>query len=241
MSDGQEKSQQDEGELDLQLESEEAISDLGEESEDGDLVVPEEAFDELSRERMQSLVKTLFRDINSLQERLQDVTEDKESLQEQLLRKAAELENYRKRTKKEKEEIRKYGVDSFAEELLPAMDSLERALEHIENGDDQRDDDLLDGVQMVFKQLKSALEKKGIKGFESEGEDFDPEYHEAIRQVETPDHETGEILEEFQKGYRIEDRLLRPALVAVARHVEGASTSSDDDLQEDESQPEASE
>ncbi|MFW6053653.1 MAG: nucleotide exchange factor GrpE, partial [Persicimonas sp.] len=132
---------------------------------------------------------------------------------------AADLDNLRKRAKREKEEMRKYGNDKIAMELLPALDNLERALAHAEDTDDSSS--IVDGVEMVYRQIVTALKKQGIVGFESQGEKFNPEQHEAIQQVETTEYDTGTIVEQYQKGYFIHDRLLRPALVSVAKRVAG--------------------
>lgn len=190
----------------------EQLFDIKEEDEDVSLELDVERFNELSTDEVQTLLGRLYW-------QKKQVDEDLQELNDKYLRTAAELDNVRKRATREKEEARKYGIEEFAKELLPAMDNLERALEHIETGEAQ-DEDLREGVQMVFKKLKSAMEKKGIEGFEAEGTAFDPEYHEAIRQVETSEHDTGTVIEQFQKGYVIHDRLLRPALVSVAKNVE---------------------
>ena len=102
--------------------------------------------------------------------------------------------------------------------MLPVLDNLERALEHGEKS--EAESSIVDGVKMVFRQFVGALTKHGVVGFESVGEVFDPQRHEAIQQVETADHETGVVLEQFQKGYFLHERLLRPAMVSVSRKIE---------------------
>jgi molecular chaperone GrpE len=157
--------------------------------------------------------------IEELEQKLEAVQEERDQTKERLMRSAADLENYRKRSKREREEMRKYGIDKLCLELLPAVDNLERALAHAEASEEESN--ILDGVKMVYKQILSALEKHGVTGFDAEGEKFNPEHHEAIQQVESSEHETGEVVEQFQKGYVIHDRLLRPALVSVAKRVDG--------------------
>jgi molecular chaperone GrpE len=134
-----------------------------------------------------------------------------------MLRAAADLENYRKRAEQEKKELEKYGAKSLVKDLLSTIDNLERAVEHADTSEEAN---ILDGVNMVLNQIHDTFEKHGIEVFDAEGEPFDPELHEAIQQVETPDHESGTVVEQFQRGYTIHDRLLRPAMVAVAKKVE---------------------
>lgn len=164
-------------------------------------------------------VSELHEKITHLEERAEKAEQERGDFKERWMRAAADLENLRKRAKREKEEQRKYGNDKIATELLPAVDNLERALAHAEKSEDQSS--IIDGVKMVYRQILTALEKHGITGFESKGEKFNPEQHEAIQQVETTEHDTGTVVEQYQKGYFIHDRLLRPAMVSVAKRVDG--------------------
>jgi molecular chaperone GrpE len=148
---------------------------------------------------------------------------ERDELKNRLLRAAADLDNYRKRVQREKEETQRYGASRIVLELLPAVDNMERALEHADKSTDVST--IVDGVRMVQRQLVSALEKHGVTSFDSRGERFDPQRHEAIQQIETSEHETGVVLQEFQRGYFLHDRLIRPALVVVARHVSAAAPS----------------
>ena len=165
--------------------------------------------------------------------RLEEVTTERDDFKQKLLRSAADLENFRKRKEREKEEVRKYGSDRLVLDLLPAVDNLERALEHAEKSEETSS--IYEGVRMVHRQLLSSLEKHHVTSFSSVGERFDPQRHEAIQQVETSEHDTGTIIQEFQKGYLLHDRLLRPALAVVAKYVEPqgeeeeTETSSDED------------
>ncbi|MGM0558266.1 MAG: nucleotide exchange factor GrpE [Myxococcota bacterium] len=156
--------------------------------------------------------------IEELEEQVETARQESEQTRERLMRAAADLENFRKRSKREREELRKYGIDKLSLELIPAVDNLERALAHAEASEEESN--ILDGVKMVYKQIIAALEKHGVTGFDATGEQFNPEHHEAIQQVESSEHETGEVVDQFQKGYFIHDRLLRPALVSVAKRVE---------------------
>lgn len=147
---------------------------------------------------------------------LAELTAERDDYKNRMMRLAADLENFRKRTAREKDEMRKFGIDRVVLELLPVLDNLERALDHADKSEDSTT--IVDGVRMVHRQFLTALEKHGVKPFESKGEMFDPQRHEAIQQMETADHPTGQVLEQFQKGYYLHERLIRPALVVVARN-----------------------
>lgn len=130
------------------------------------------------------------------------------------LRERADLENYRKRVQKEKEELLKYGNESLILEILPAIDNMERALEH---ASDETMAAIVEGIKLTLGMLQSALKKFGVTPVQScPGTAFDPAFHQAMSQVESADHEPNTIVSEFQKGYLLNERLLRPALVSVA-------------------------
>jgi len=131
---------------------------------------------------------------------------------DKFLRERADLENYRKRVQKEKEEILKYGNESFILEMLPAVDNLERAISHAEG-----DSAVIEGVKLTLSMLLGTLKKFGVTPLESApGTPFDPALHQAMAQVESADQEPGTVVSEFQKGYTLNERLLRPAMVTVA-------------------------
>ena len=132
------------------------------------------------------------------------------------LRAVAELENYKKRMTKEKLELSKYANEQLIKEILPIVDNLERAIEHSSNPKDSKALD--DGIKMTAKQLITVLEKFGIKRIEALNEPFDPNYHEAIMQLETQKHEENIVLRELEKGYLLHDRLIRPAKVAISKN-----------------------
>ena len=145
-------------------------------------------------------------------EQLEKLEKDKRELHDRLLRTAAEFENFKKRVKKEADEAATRGREQLLKELLPAMDNLERALKHAPPGDP-----LAVGVQQTEKQLLQALEKFGVVRFSAVGKPFDPSLHDAIQQVETSEHAPGTVAQEFASGYMLGARLLRPAMVAVAK------------------------
>jgi molecular chaperone GrpE len=132
---------------------------------------------------------------------------------DKFLRERADLENLRKRFQKEKEDLFKYGNENLIQEILPSVDNLERALEHA--GDDNASS-INEGVRMTLNMLLSSLKKFGVTPIEAKGALFDPAFHQAMSQVETADQEPNTVVQEFQKGYMLNDRLLRPAMVTVA-------------------------
>ena len=130
------------------------------------------------------------------------------------LRERADLENYRKRVQKEKEEILKYGNESFIVEILPALDNLERAVSH---ASDAGDGAIIEGVKLTLSMLFSTLKKFGVTPLEIvPGTPFDPAFHQAMCQVESADQDPNTVVAELQKGYLLNERLLRPAMVTVA-------------------------
>ena len=133
-------------------------------------------------------------------------------LQEQYTRLAADYENFRKRSKRESEESVKFANEQILRALLPIMDNLDRALE---SGGDPKA--TLSGVKMVVKQFAQDLRRFGLKGFDAMGTKFDPKAHEAFEMVESSDEEAGTVVRVYQKGYWMHERLLRPAMVAVAK------------------------
>jgi molecular chaperone GrpE len=146
------------------------------------------------------------------EEEIKKLEQQVSELKDRLLRTAAEFENFKKRAKKEMEEAAARGRDALLKELLPVIDNLERALAHA-----RPDDPLAKGVSMVDKQVMAALEKFGVSRFSAVGQPFDPAVHEAIQQVETTEVASGTVAQEFARGYMQGTRLLRPAMVAVAK------------------------
>ena len=133
---------------------------------------------------------------------------------DRFVRERADLENYRKRVQKEKEELLKYGNESIILEILPAIDNMERALEH---ASEESMAAIIEGIKLTHGMLRSALKKFGVDMVESApGTAFDPAFHQAMMQVASSDHEPNTIVSEFQKGYTLNERLLRPAMVSVA-------------------------
>ncbi|MEJ7540626.1 nucleotide exchange factor GrpE [Staphylococcus intermedius] len=133
--------------------------------------------------------------------------------EEQYLRLYAEFENYKRRIQNEAQTQKKYQAQKVLTDVLPALDNFERALK-IE-GDDESFNSLKKGVEMVYDSLLKALEDNGLEKIKTEGEQFDPNFHQAVMQDENPDFESGQITEELQAGYQLKDRVLRASMVKV--------------------------
>ncbi|PCF43230.1 nucleotide exchange factor GrpE [Staphylococcus delphini] len=133
--------------------------------------------------------------------------------EEQYLRLYAEFENYKRRIQNEAQIQKKYQAQKVLTDVLPALDNFERALK-IE-GDDESFNALKKGVEMVYDSLLKALEDNGLEKIKTEGEQFDPNFHQAVMQDENPDFESGQITEELQAGYQLKDRVLRASMVKV--------------------------
>jgi molecular chaperone GrpE len=149
--------------------------------------------------------------VEKLEQEIDDLKEEKGNYRKQLQRLKADFMNYRKRIKKEKEGIKLSAQIEIIEEILPIIDNFERAL----NSDDKKVE-FKEGVQLIHKQLLNSLKQTGLEKINSEGKEFDPKYHEAIMQIEDSDSESGIVVEEIQKGYMYDDKVIRPAMVKVA-------------------------
>ncbi len=140
---------------------------------------------------------------------------------EKMLRAVADLDNFKKRAAKEKEEIQKYGVEKLLKDFLPIIDNLDRALEHGKSATDL--EGFREGVAMTRKLFEDTLGKHGIKSFVSQGQPFDPRFHEAMQQVETAELPPNHVVTELVRGYTLNERLVRPALVMVSKAPAAAS------------------
>lgn len=136
-------------------------------------------------------------------------------LKDQLLRTLADFDNFRKRTRRELADAERRGKDDMLKEMLPVFDNLDRASAHAETATDVKA--LADGIGLVLRQFTDTLGKLGIERVPAVGKPFDPSMHEAVQQMETSDFEPGTIAAEVQAGYRNSEKLIRPALVVVAK------------------------
>ena len=158
--------------------------------------------------------------VYELETALSDAQAQIKEQQDSVLRARADMENARRRAEAEVEKARKFALERFAGELLPVIDNLERA---IQAGDGENDavKPLLEGVDMTLKSFVSTIEKFGLTPIDPQGEGFNPELHQAMSMQESADHAPNTVMAVMQKGYQINGRLLRPAMVMVSRAPEG--------------------
>ena len=138
---------------------------------------------------------------------------ERKDLYDRLLRKQAELENFRKRTQKEKEELRQYAAEDLIRSLLPSLDGFERALQH---RDESVPAAFYQGLELIYRELREVLGRAGLAPIETTGQLFDPYLHQAVETVNAPGRREHEIVAELQRGYKLKNKLLRPAIVKVA-------------------------
>ncbi len=210
------------------LENEEKVEKV----EEGEVKVEESVEDEIvidekivesNNEAVNNLNKLLISQLqnknNDLNLKLEKSKKETEEMKIKYVRLLADFENVKKRTKKEVQDIRKYSTTSLLKDFLPIIDNMQRALEHSELDDTNPNDPLIEGIKLVHKQFISTLEKYLVTPFESLNKPFDPKVHEALQMVETEDFEDNTVMNEYEKGYLIGERLLRPAKVIVAKNI----------------------
>lgn len=153
----------------------------------------------------------------SLEERIKELEEQVNKNYDLYIRTYAEMENLKKRFQKERESYLKYGQEGLLRSLLPVLDNLEAAMEHLKRGSDQKA--IQEGLEMTLRSFYEALEKAGVSRIEAKGRPFDPNLHEALMEQEH-EGDSKVVLEELQKGYMLYDRLLRPTKVVISKSAE---------------------
>jgi molecular chaperone GrpE len=146
---------------------------------------------------------------------LRELQRERDALQDRLLRTAAEFDNYRKRMERDRRELSEYAASDVFLELLPIVDNFERALQAPVGAEP---DAFRKGVELIHKQMLDLLRKRNVMPIEALGKAFDPNVHQAVMHEPSDAHREGEVMQELQRGYMIGDRLLRPAMVKVAKH-----------------------
>ncbi len=155
----------------------------------------------------------LSRKEKKLKEAVKNKTKEAEEYLSQMKYLKADFENYKKRMNREKEEFTKYATEKLVHEILTVVDNLERAI----NAGGKEGSSLLEGVEMTYKQLNNILEKEGVKCIKAEGEIFDPHLHECVMTEETDKHEEDAVIQEIQKGYTLNSRVIRHSKVKIAK------------------------
>ncbi len=174
-----------------------------------------EALDEEFQLHLEEDKKEKEKEIEELKQKLEGKEKEGKEHYDRLLRMAADFENYKKRAVREKEEWTKFANEDLIKGILPFIDNLERAVNHSEKTEDFQS--LVEGIKLTVQQLLKTLNKFGVSSIESLGKPFNPAVHQAMLVVETDQHEPNQVVEEFQKGYLLNDRLLRPATVSVSK------------------------
>nr|WP_221301927.1 nucleotide exchange factor GrpE [Texcoconibacillus texcoconensis] len=145
--------------------------------------------------------------------KIEDLEHQVSDLNERLLRVQADYDNFRRRTKQAKEQEAKYRSQTFLEKLLPVVDNFDRAIQTTPETEEAKN--LLEGLDIVYRQLHEALNGEGVKQIETVGQPFDPHVHQAVMQVESDEYDSNVVVEELQTGYQLHDRVIRPAMVKV--------------------------
>ncbi len=154
--------------------------------------------------------------VKEFEDRLECAEKETKQNYDNFLRASAELENFKKRSSREMNDLRKYANEALLRELLPIVDNLERAISSSSN-DEQAENGVVEGVGMTLKEILKVFKKFSVKPIEAVGNQFDPAFHQAIQQAEADNHPENTVIQEFQKGYMIHERLLRPSMVIVSK------------------------
>lgn len=157
-------------------------------------------------------------DPSTLQTELDQARQKADEYWDQLVRLQAEMDNLRKRTSRDIEQAHKYALDKFVAELLPVIDSLELGINAADNSDSESDaGSLREGMELTLKKLLDAVAKFGVQTIDPQGEKFNPELHEAVSMQDSAEADSNTVITVVQKGYMLNDRLVRPAMVVVAK------------------------
>lgn len=148
---------------------------------------------------------------------LEACLEEVQEYKDKYLRLNADFQNYKRRTEKEKSEIYQFGSEKLIIDMLPILDNLERAILSFDSEKDEGNNGLLDGIHMVYKQFKGILNKHGVEEIECIDKEFDPNCHHAVIQEEQKDKDSNLVLEVFEKGYKLNSKIIRPSMVKVSK------------------------
>ena len=194
----------------------EKTEDINQETSKNQTTSVEDA-DEIANESQDNLQEEnsedIEADIDPKDEEIQQLKNNVQEEEEKYLRLYAEFENYKRRIQKENQTMKAYKAQDVLNDILPTIDNIERALQ-IE-GEDEQFKSLQKGVEMVYESLLNALKNNGLEKIEAEGQQFDPNVHQAVVQDDNPDYESGQVTQELQTGYKLKERVLRPSMVKV--------------------------
>lgn len=194
--------------------------------------VAEETVEEVAEQKDQAQPES---NEDPLQAALNEAADNKDLY----LRALADLENYRKRAQREREDAIRFANDNILRNIIPVLDNLERAIEHARTTDEQGS--LLEGVEMTMDQFRKVLESSGVTPVEAMGQPFDPNFHQAMGQIPTGDQPPNTVIQELQKGYLLNSRLLRPAMVMVSTALPETDENSTTTESQDEETPDTDE
>tara|TARA_R110000751_G_scaffold171624_2_gene278091 strand:- start:212 stop:832 length:621 start_codon:yes stop_codon:yes gene_type:complete len=194
------------------VQAEQEVSGVDETVQDAEVIQEEQSSPEAGSDATQRIYE--------LETALSEAQATIKEQQDSVLRARADVENARRRAEMEVEKARKFALERFAGELLPVVDNLERAIE-LTDGENETVKPLLEGVEMTHKSFLSTIEKFGLSLIDPQGETFNPDLHQAMSMQESADHAPNTVMAVMQKGYQINGRLLRPAMVMVSRAPSG--------------------
>ncbi|WP_453994870.1 nucleotide exchange factor GrpE [Bacillus nitroreducens] len=172
-----------------------------------------ETIEQAEAELIEEQEEDVKAELSKANEKIAELEAKLEEAENRNLRQIADFENFKRRARLDQETAATYRAQSLVSDLLPALDNFERALQ-IEATNDQAKS-IIQGVEMVYRSIMDALKKEGVEPIEAVGQQFDPNVHQAVMQVSEPDAESNVVLEEFQKGYKLKDRVIRPSMVKV--------------------------
>jgi molecular chaperone GrpE len=172
-----------------------------------------DAPDEIDRMEGEGAAQAATDATPTLADEVVELRKERDNLHDRLLRQAAEFDNYRKRVERERKDLAQYAAVEFVRDLLPIVDDFERALQTEAPGADS----YRHGLEIIHRALMEMLRKRGVTGIDAVGADFDPQIHQAVAYEAAPDRREGEVIEQFARGYRLGDKLIRPAMVKVAK------------------------
>ena len=189
-----------------QADAKEASAETKEPEAEADAGEPEDA--QNAKAEKKNLFKKKEKKKDKRDERIEELTD-------QVKRQMAEFENFRKRTEKEKTQMYEVGAKSIIEKILPVVDNFERGLAAVP--EEQKNDAFVEGMDKIYKQMMTVFDEMDVKPIEAVGKEFDPEYHNAVMQVESEEYESGVVAQELQKGYMYRDSVVRHSMVAVVQ------------------------